>query len=142
MVEEITGSPAISIEAMRRGNGLAKVPNLGVVLNKLNIGKMWVKGELAKDAELVARERQQRKADKVEVDNISDRIEKLKGLGFTAQEAAELLQVERKKATKAVYVIKGLEGFGPGLGGLGAGLGGLGAGLAKAVKSFGSKRGS
>lgn len=97
----------IAIE-LRRGNGRLSIEKLGIILSRLNITNIKVKGELARDAENVAREEKQRQAETVELNHVLDRFHDLAGKDavFPVEKALELIQTERKKITKTVQEFK------------------------------------
>ena len=118
LIREITGvEEQIEIRKIRRGNGLAKVRSLGIVINRLNIGTIKVLGRLAEEAELTAREQRQREAEKIEIAHVAERINELKEkTGVSAEVAAEIVQTERGKVRKEIKEYKGFEGLGKGIG--------------------------
>jgi regulator of protease activity HflC (stomatin/prohibitin superfamily) len=119
LIKEITGEEDVAaVREIRRGNGMAKIPSLGIVLNRLNIGTIWVKGKLGEEAERISYEERQRESEKVEIRHIRERMKELQELGFSAKDAAEIVQTERGKVKKEIHEIKGidLEGLGRGLG--------------------------
>jgi len=85
-----------------RGNGKLKIPTLGIVLNRVNVTSIKPKGELAKAAEKMAKEERERMAEKVELEHVAQRIEALKMLGFSNEQALEVIQTERGKVTKTI----------------------------------------
>lgn len=89
-----------------RGNGKLKIQTLGIVLNRVNVTSIKPKGELAKAAEKEATERREQKAEKVELEHIAERIEALKKLGFSNEQALEIIQTERGKVTKNITETK------------------------------------
>lgn len=70
LVTEITGEdpPKDIIKLIRRGNGILKIPQLGIVLNRLNVGEIKPKGQLAEVAESEVKEAQERRGEVFEVD--------------------------------------------------------------------------
>ncbi len=87
---------------LRRGNGKMKLETLGIVLNRVNITHIQPKGKLAEAAELEAKEKRERKAEIIELDHVSDRIKKLRKLGFANEQALEIIQTERGKVQKNI----------------------------------------
>lgn len=68
--EALPADPTERAEAMgriRRGNGVQPIPTLGITLNRLNVTRVKPKGELAKVAELQAKEEQERRGEVFEV---------------------------------------------------------------------------
>jgi len=116
LIREITGvEEPIEIKRIRRGNGLAKVRTLGIVINRLNIGTIKVLGKLAEEAELTAREQRQREAEKIELRHVAERIKELvEQTGISPETAADLVQTERRKVTKNIKKIdlRGLQELG------------------------------
>ena len=110
LIKEIVGLDSVSpelIKKIRQGNGIGKVPSLGIIMNRLNVREIRLKGELAKAAELKVKEDRERKAEEVELEHIAARIAELRQtIGFTAEEAKELIQTERKKVIKTVSETK------------------------------------
>jgi regulator of protease activity HflC (stomatin/prohibitin superfamily) len=92
---------------LRRGNGNIKIENLGIILSRVNIKSIKPKGELAQAAEQAAKERRQTEAEKVEIENVADRVQYLVGTTHISPElAVEVVQTERKKVTKDIKEIK------------------------------------
>lgn len=117
LIKEITGLDGdIEVMQIRRGNGIAQIPALGIVLNRLNIGTIWVKGRLGEQAEIVALEQRQRDAEKVEVRHVRARTKELQRLGLPIKDAVEVVQTERGKVRKEIKEYKGLEGLGEAIG--------------------------
>src|SRR3989344_1697535 len=94
------------IESLRQGNGSVMVGSLGIILNRLNITEIKPKGELAKAAELEAKERQERRGELFEMGHIQDLLERLKRVGFSNEQAMEVIQTERGKVRKDIKEIK------------------------------------
>lgn len=92
----------LEVRKARQGNGHFKNPNLGIILNRLNVGEIKPLGELAKAAELLVKEEREAKAEKFELDQIAQRIKELKVLGFSPEQALEVVQTERGKVTKTI----------------------------------------
>jgi regulator of protease activity HflC (stomatin/prohibitin superfamily) len=123
LIERIFGvdkTSAVEIsKKLRAANGsrdISRIPSLGVVIHRLNVPTIKVLGKLAEDSELSAREKRQREADKIEIDNISDRTKTMMGVGLTAKDAVEVVQTERGKVKKEIKEYKGLDGLGKGIG--------------------------
>jgi len=111
LIEEIAGvTKEVGIKKIRRGDGIKKIPSLGIVLNRLNIGTIWVKGRLGEEAELKAREERHMEAERVEFQHVRDRAKEIKDvLGISGKDAIEVVQTERGKVTKTITEYKGLE---------------------------------
>jgi hypothetical protein len=116
LVKKLTGKTeqelAGKIEEIRRGNGVEKIPYLGIILNRLNIGMRRIKGRLAEEAEKPAIEKTQRRAEKTELDHVRERIKEIREtIGVSPEAAIELIQTERGKVGKQIIEYKGLEGL-------------------------------
>ncbi len=90
------------INSIRQGNGMQEIPQLGIVLNRLNIGEMKPRGKLAEAAELKAEEIKKMEGDKIRIENVTKRIVELEKLGFSPEQALEILQTERGKVKKEI----------------------------------------
>ncbi len=102
--------------SLRRGNGMVTISQLGIILNRFNVGTISVKGKLGEAAEKIAVEEREREAEKVELEHVRDRAKELKELGLSVKDAIELIQTERGKVKKDIREFKGLEGIGEGVG--------------------------
>ncbi len=92
---------------LRRGNGNVEIETLGIVLSRVNVKSIKPTGELAQAAEQVAKELREMQAEKVEIDNVGDRIKELaEKSGISPELAVEVVQTERKKVTKDIKQIK------------------------------------
>ncbi len=89
---------------LRRGNGSIKLESLGIIISRLNVTDINPKGELAKAAEQMAKEQREKMAEKVEIDNVIGRIKELMAppLGYSKEQALEIVQTERKKVVKEI----------------------------------------
>jgi len=114
------------IKQIRSGNGAQKIPQLGITLNRLNIGDIALEqgSELAKSVERIAKEQRDREAGIIKLKNVRDRVKELtnekltsKG-GLSINDAIEVVQTERGIVNKTVHEIKGfnLEGFAKAIG--------------------------
>lgn len=90
------------IEKARAGNGGYRIPQLGIVLNRLNVGQILPTGRVALVADRQAEEVQEREAETVELEHVRNRIIEYVGMGFTLEAAREIVMVERGKATLTV----------------------------------------
>lgn len=95
------------VNDVSNGTATLLIPNLGIALNRLNVGEIEPTGEVAKAAEKAAKERSEREAEVVELEHINDRVIELMkplpdGPGLTAEQAIELIQTERKKVVKTI----------------------------------------
>jgi hypothetical protein len=92
------------IDNVRRGNGVKHIKHLGIILNRLNLGEFKVKGDLAKAAELRAKEKREMVAEKFELQHISNRIKELISppFNYSPEQALEIVQTERGKVPKTI----------------------------------------
>ena len=117
LIKEITGiEEDIQITQIRRGNGLAKIPSLGIVLNRLNIGTMKPKGKLAEESERIALEQREMEAEAIELKHVKERTKELQEVGLSAKDAVEIVQTERGKVKKEIKEYKGFRDIGEGFG--------------------------
>jgi hypothetical protein len=120
-VEEKVEERRKIIKEIRKGNGVQPIPQLGITLNRLNIGDITIKKgtQLEVAAEKEVKEKREREAEIVELDHVGERIGKLMGppWDYTRQEARDIVQTERGKVEKKINEIVGidLEGLGRGL---------------------------
>jgi len=93
-----------AIEALRTGSGKIRLTDLGVVLERLNLGDIDVLGEVGKQAEGEAKEEQERQKDALELRFVRERIEELllPPFNFSPADARDLVQIERGKVVKAI----------------------------------------
>lgn len=100
------------VKEIQRGNGAQAVPQLGIMLNRLNIGDILIKEgtELETAAGKEVKEKKERDAEIVELRHMGKRIEEYVKMGFTRQEARDIIQTERGKVTKEIKDIQGLKG--------------------------------
>jgi regulator of protease activity HflC (stomatin/prohibitin superfamily) len=96
------------VNSIRTGTGAIIVEDLGIVIERLNIGEVEVLGEVAKAAEQQAKELQEREAEKLELDGVEARMKTLMAppFNFSNSEARELIQTERKKVIKTINETK------------------------------------
>ena len=87
---------------LRRGNGKLQLETLGVILNRVNVTSIKPKGKLAEAAQKEAIEKREKKAETVELNHLAERIEVLKKLGFSNEQALEIVQTERGKISKTI----------------------------------------
>jgi hypothetical protein len=96
------------IEKLRTGEGKVVLADLGVMLERLNLGDIEVLGETGKRAEQEAKEEQERISETKELTHISDRIQALMaierpdGTKLSRAEVLELVQLSLGKTTKAI----------------------------------------
>ena len=87
---------------LRHGNGAVQIRTLGIVLNRFNIGSIEPGLGVASAAEQFAIEKRERMAEREELEGVREQINKLVADGHTLEEATMIVQVERKKATRAI----------------------------------------
>lgn len=93
------------VRKISEGNGFFRIRHLGVILNRLNIGDIKLTGELARVAELEAKERQEWQAEATEFRLLNERAKEIaEERNLTYHEVLEAAQVERGKVTKTVNV--------------------------------------
>ena len=86
------------IEALRTGTGNITLDDLGVQIERLNIGDIDVLGEVAKQAELKAKEKEEKDGQRIELEHFSEQVQALmvappKGPGLTREQAIEQVQI-------------------------------------------------
>lgn len=118
LIKELTGQEEEeTIKLLRRGNGIAKIPSLGIVLKRFNVGRVKPLGKLAEAAEKVAVEERERDSEKVELQHVKERAKEIRDeLGISGKDAIEIVQTERGKVNKEIREYKGLEGIGEAVG--------------------------
>jgi hypothetical protein len=96
------------IEALRTGSGKIVLHDLGVRLERLNLGNIDVLGKVGEQAEQEAKEEQERQAETRELTHVSERLQALMevqrpdGTRLTREQALELVQLSTGKATKTI----------------------------------------
>lgn len=91
------------IRKARGGNGVYRIPQMGIVLNRLNIGEIRVLGEVGRVAELQAKEKQERAGEREEKKHYAKLVLELrKDLKISEEQAIELIQTERGKVKKEI----------------------------------------
>lgn len=118
------------VKKIREGKGDFGDDGLGITIVRFSVNEVKVEGKVADSAELEEKERREREADRMEIDNVSDRAKKLKAdhPDLTSQQAFELVQTERGKVGKTIIAVSGAKTD------VGSDLLGL-AGLAKEIVS-------
>ncbi len=86
----------------RSGNGKFKLPSLGIVISRLNIGQIEVTGAVKEAADKTAKETQEKKAETVELDHVKDKIQAFINMGYSKEQALEIVQTERGKVPKTI----------------------------------------
>jgi len=95
------------IRKIRQGDGVQSIPQLGITLNRLNIGEIRPKGELVCAAEVLVKEERERKGEKIEIAHVLEQVQKIKQLlNVTNEQAIELAQTERGKVSKKINEMK------------------------------------
>ena len=92
------------VEDLRTGAGKIVLDDLGVRLERLNIGDIDVLGDVAKQAEGEAKEEQERQKDALELRFVRERMAELMKppFNFSPGEARDLVQTERGKVVRAI----------------------------------------
>jgi len=92
------------IESLRTGSGTILIIDLGIILERLNIGDIDVLGEVAKKAETEAKEEEERKGEALELKFVLDRIAECMAppFNYSKEQALEIIQVERGKVPKEI----------------------------------------
>jgi hypothetical protein len=101
-----------SVRALREGKALFGDESLGITIVRFTVNEIKVQGKVAEAAELQEKERRERAADTVEMQNVSERVAELTRdhKGLTAKDAFQIVQVERGKVGKRVIEINGASG--------------------------------
>lgn len=112
LLDEAIVSMNGKIRDSRVGNGKFAKPELGIMLNRLNIGEIEPAGKLLEKMQLQAEEEQEREGQKVQITHIRDRITELTKHNFappdqppaylTPEAATELVQLTVELATKTI----------------------------------------
>lgn len=86
------------------GKGRIAIHNLGSYIERLNVGQIELLGKTAKMADRKAREIVEREAEKLELAHVRKRIQEIidMDLGFSAEQALEVVQTERGKVIKTI----------------------------------------
>lgn len=97
------------IRKIRSGKGDFRYRSLGITIVRFTVNEVKVMGRVAKAAEMEEKKRRERDADKIRIDNISERAKKLMvdHPDLTLKQAFELVQVERGKVTKTIIDVTG-----------------------------------
>ena len=97
------------VRKMREGKGEFGDKSLGITIVRFSVNDIKVTGEVARAAELEEKERRERDADTMELDNVSARIRKLRkeNRGMSLEEAIRTVQIERGKISKSVIEVLG-----------------------------------
>lgn len=93
---------SLVIEA-RRGDGHFVHPQLGIIINRLNVGEIKLEGKVAETADLLAKEKLEQDGEVVEREHFVKQVTTISAdLDIPKTEAAEYFQTERGKITKQV----------------------------------------
>ncbi len=94
---------------IKRGNGVQPISQLGIILNRFNIGEIIIKPGTALEtaAEAKVKEAKEREAEMLELTHVKNRILELKEeLKINNEQALEILQTERGKVKKEIKEVK------------------------------------
>lgn len=94
---------------IREGKANFGDESLGITIVRFTINDLKVEGEVARAAELEEKERRERDADAMELDNVSARVQKFRkeNPDATLEEAIRTVQIERGKISKSVIEVLG-----------------------------------
>jgi len=95
------------IAKIKQGNGHFISNALGITLHRFTITNVQLKGEVANAVLRRPQEQQEREAEKTEMDHFMERVDELRGKGFSNELAAEITQITLGKVTKTVQEKKG-----------------------------------
>jgi regulator of protease activity HflC (stomatin/prohibitin superfamily) len=97
------------VKALREGRGSFGIESLGITILRFSVNEVRVEGEVARAAELAEKERREQDADKMEIENISERVKFLmeQHPKLTVEAAIQLVQTERGKVRKTVIDVNG-----------------------------------
>lgn len=101
-LETLVGERRRQVQTVRQGNGEFNKIGLGIFLLRLNVGEIKPLGKLAEAAELKAKEKREREAEILELDHVAERVQALNELGFSNEQALEIIQTERGKVRKEI----------------------------------------
>ena len=95
------------VEDIRAGSGKFLIDDLGIQLERLNIGDVKVLGEVALAAEKQAKEDEDRQGEELELKHVRDQVVELsETLGGNASAAMEAVQIERGKVPKEIKEVQ------------------------------------
>ncbi|MFH1608856.1 MAG: SPFH domain-containing protein [Patescibacteria group bacterium] len=103
-LEEAVEKRRQDIKNLQLGNGTIVLNDLGIVLERMNIGNIDVLGKVAEMADNEAKEAMERKAEALEVKNILERVKEFMGepYKFTPEHALEAVLVNMEKIPKSI----------------------------------------
>jgi regulator of protease activity HflC (stomatin/prohibitin superfamily) len=88
---------------LKTGIGQIKLEDLGIILERLNIGDINVDTEIEKRARLRVQEELEREAEKIEISHVKNRMQELiSEFKITPAEALEIVQTEKGKIKKEI----------------------------------------
>jgi regulator of protease activity HflC (stomatin/prohibitin superfamily) len=91
------------VKLARQGQGNFRKTDLGIRIMRLTLGNIEPTGDVLKEANEVVRARLRRDAENVNLDNLCKQLRKFQDGGhLTPGEARTFLEVERKRATRAI----------------------------------------
>lgn len=92
------------VQDLRSGNGAIFLEDLGIKIERLNVGEIRVLGEVATTADKRAKEKQEMEAEELELKSVRDRISELikEPFSYSKEQALEIVQTERGKVTKTI----------------------------------------
>ena len=104
MLKEAVEARRREIGALRAGNGTIIIEDLGVMIERLNIGDIDVLGGVGEQAEKEAREAEEREGEALELRHVGARIKELMDppFNYTPEQALEIVQTERDKVKKTI----------------------------------------
>ncbi len=101
-LEESVAARRKEIQSLMNGTGNIEMKDLGIKIKRLNIGDIDVLGETGKQAEQKAKEEEERKAEELELQHVENQIKKFMDMGYSRNEAREIVQTERGKVSKTI----------------------------------------
>jgi hypothetical protein len=98
------------IRQLREGRAEFALESLGITVIQFTVNDVKLVGEAAKAAESAEKERLQKVAEEIEVDNVKKRIRQLldEFPNMTLEQAINIVQVERGKVSKRVLSLEGI----------------------------------
>lgn len=94
------------LKECRRGNGNFKFPSLGIVISRLNVSQIEIMGVVKEAAEKEAKATQQKRAEIIELEHVKQRIQTFIEMGYSKEQALEIVQTERGKVSKRISETK------------------------------------
>ncbi len=98
-VEELTEEQK---QNFRMGIGNCRLPNLGIVLDRLNVNKIAGIGEVAEKAQMAAVETLEKAAEIIELEHIAKIIQVFTDKGFSKEDAVNLVFIAIGKVPKVI----------------------------------------